>query len=633
MTVKDKPTNSPETDTPAKLSAEDELRDIYSEQDGAMPDLTKLEKKQSSGFRRFLISTLVVLVALSGIAWTGFFIWTQDFFQSNNILITGIEGPTEVQSGEEVSFTVRYQNEGQSPLANLEMKLNFPPGFELINSLPKPNTDDFTWLIGNLTPGSDGAITLNGIFRSEVPNTQTLQTMFTYRPANVSSDFQSIETLSVEINNSVLELAITGPAKALAGDEVTYAIDVQNTGLNQVKDIQILAIIPDDFILTSSDPAPSSPDLAQWYIETLEPNEQKSITVIGSYTSGAAGEQTLTAEVALLEDNNIVLTQNQANTLTDVLGGTIVFHLIIDGGTDSITADHGENLLVSIDYANNGNETIENLVFTLDIEPKDSKELPIKWDSSDLEPETIEGEESLIQIRQGNTLTWDSSIIPDFAALYPNTEGVIDFMLPIFDKIDPTTTADQFTFELTAHLSKVGSITSPRTIEATPLVVSINSDLQTGAEVLYYDVEGVALGNGELPPKVDQTTTFRIFWFLTNSLHALEDVRLSTNLPPDVSWIDQTQIDIGTLEYNDITRLVTWTIDKLPTDIKKAQASFDVAITPDKNDVGAFVKLTNATSVNALDTITRDNLAGALDILTTEMPTDEHATGQGVVIE
>ncbi|MBU1705538.1 DUF11 domain-containing protein [Patescibacteria group bacterium] len=633
MSPESKPNHAPDPAAAPKLSTEDELRNIYSEQDGQLPDLTKLDKQTGSGFRRFLLSALAVLIVLSGIAWAGFFVWTKGFFQSNDILIASIEGPTQVESGEKVTFTIRYQNTGQNPLANLDLKLNLPLGFELTESVPEPNSDDLTWLLGSLTPGSDGAISVSGVFRSEVPNTQTFQALFTYRPANVSSDFQSIETLSIEINNSVLELAITGPAKALAGDEVTYAIDVQNTGSSPVKDIRISALIPPDFIFASSEPAPSAPDLAQWHIESLEPNEQRSVTLIGSYTSSAAGEQTLSAEVALLEENNVVLTQKQTETLTDVLGGTIMFHLIIDGGTQSLAADPGKNLLVSIDYANNGNETIEDLILTLELEPAEGKQLPINWEASNLEPKVIEGEAARPAIRQGNTLTWDSSIIPGFASLAPNSEGVIDFIMPIFESIDPAAAADSFTYKLTAHLSKVGSIVSPRTIESTPLTVSINSDLRGGAEVRYFDDAGQPLGSGELPPKVDQTTTFRVFWFLENSLHALEDVRLTTNLPPDVAWTGGTHTDIGTLEYNNTTRLVTWKIDKLPTDVKEAQAYFDVAITPDENDVGAFVKLTNATSIDALDTKTRDNLASALDILTTEMPTDETARGQGVVIE
>ena len=108
---------------------------------------------------------------------------------------------------------------------------------------------------------------------------------------------------------------------------------------------------------------------------------------------------------------------------------------------------------------------------------------------------------------------------------------------------------------------------------------------------------------------------------------------MSTNLPPDVAWTGASNTDIGEFEFNNTTRLVTWTIDKLPREITEAVASFDVAITPDENDLGAFFKLTNATSLDAEDVVTNDHLSQALDIVTTELPTDEFASGKGVVLE
>jgi hypothetical protein len=77
--------------------------------------------------------------------------------------------------------------------------------------------------------------------------------------------------------------------------------------------------------------------------------------------------------------------------------------------------------------------------------------------------------------------------------------------------------------------------------------------------------------------------------------------------------------------------VITWHIDKFPTTLPGAEATFDVAVTPDAKDVGSFYKLTNAIAVEATDTFTKDQVSDGIDILTTELPEDSGAAGKGVV--
>ena len=107
---------------------------------------------------------------------------------------------------------------------------------------------------------------------------------------------------------------------------------------------------------------------------------------------------------------------------------------------------------------------------------------------------------------------------------------------------------------------------------------------------------------------------------------------MSTTIPQDVTWLDNTDTDIGTISFNATTRLVTWTISKMPVEVAHAGAWFDVAINPDEDDVGRFVKLTNTTSFEAKDTVTNESLSKSLSELTTELPEDDFAAGEGVVV-
>jgi len=601
----------------------EELRAIYAGHDGEIPDMTKLEKREGSRLTRLLIRLIILLGILSAIAWVGFFVWSRGGIGPERPLETSADAPESVLSGQETFYTFRYENGGNSPIASLQAKLTLPADFTLTSANPPP-TDEaaLTWTLGSLSRGSDGAITVGGIFRSEVPSTQTIQTLFTYRPGNFSSDFQDIATTRVDIEDSVLDATLSGPEKALPGDEVTYVVNVQNSGTLETTGVFVAAVLPDGFAITSADPPADESGTSAWTFDAFSPGELKAITINGRYTATVEGEQTMKARVSLLNEQKTEFLQTEAEAKTDVLGGAVAFGLMVNGSPSGQTADPGDTLRISVDYANNGNETVRGLAFALALSG-DGDALPIDWTRASLSGAT----------RSGNTLTWDGTAVPSFAEFSPSVSGVIDLSLPILTELDVPGMSNALTLSLTATLDQIGAIESPRSVDASPVTVRINSDFRSSAHAEYYTADGESVGTGPLPPAVGQTTAYRIVWRIANTFHPLENVRMTTNLPPKVAWTGKTGTEIGTITFDETTRVVTWSIPSLPLSIPGAEATFEVAITPEEIDVGAFYKLTNAIAVEATDAFTDDQVADGIDVLTSELPDDAGAAGKGVVAE
>lgn len=589
-----------------------QLRSLYETVDGHVPDLTTLDQGKHSKTTRFLFKVAGVLAVISVLAWLGFFLFSNGLFQEQETLRLTIDGPEEIQSGEEVSYTFRYENVGTVPVASLTMTLNVPQTFHVYSTVPEPD-QPLEWTIGSLSAGSDGAITLTGVFLAEVPSSQRLQALFHYKPANFSSDFQDIVTQKVEVEDSVIELSFTGPEKALAGDASEYIVNIQNTGLDPVYNLRVTPSFSKDFTIESSEP--SLEEEAYWSIDALEPGELAAITIQGVFTSSASEEQPLLVSVGFVQDD-IVYVQQSEELLTDVLGGTVSFSTIVNGSTENQTAEVGETLRLSIDYTNNNKEISQEMSVNLQLS-SDGGDLPIDWNQANLGGGT----------RVGNEISWEN-----LDALEPETSRVIDVSLPIKNSIT-STEADAFTLSTTLTLNKVGTVTSTRTLETTPITISLNSDLSSTSQARYYSDNGTPIGSGPLPPEVGETTSYRIYWDISNSLHTLEDIQLSATLPQDVTWIDNTDTDIGRIDFNSTTRQVTWTIPKLLSELTHAGAWFEVAINPNTNDVGHFVKLTSSTSLESKDTKTGEILHLSGDEITTELPEDEFAFGNGVVIE
>lgn len=594
-----------------------DLRSIYTSSDGTMPDLTRLSHKHSSKLTSFLIKVIVLLFGLSLVAWSGFFLFNKGLFHTEEALVTKVEGPDTIKSGEPVSYTIRYENGGDVPIASLEMKLNLPNSFHVLSMAPEP-TKEQQWTVGALGNGSDGAVTVSGVFLSEVPSSQRIQALFTYKPANFSSDFQKIETKTIQVNESVVKLTVAGPEKALAGDQITYTLNLQNSGQVDVFNLRVFPVLPPDFTISKTEPAFKDTDTF-WTLDTLKAGELKELSFVGTFTTTATGEQQIGARAGFIKDE-AVLEQTRELLTTDVLGGALSFHLIVDGSDKDQTVAAGKTLRGSIDFANNGVDAAEDIRFTLSVNA-DNGTIPIDFNKALLSDAT----------RTGTTLVWTKDKTSALKKLDPKGSGVIDFSLPVVENLD-SKNADHFTITLSAEIARVGSITTARTIEATPIIISVNSNARVESQARYFTEDGEPVGSGPLPPKVGQTTHTRVYWTLNNSLHALKDIEFSTTLPQDVTFDEKSATDIGEITYNKTTREVRWRTAKLPVDIAKAGAWFDVSFTPKASDVGSFFKLTNPISFVTKDTVTGDELNRSLEQLTTDLSLDAQAKGKGVVI-
>lgn len=593
-----------------------ELKTIYTGSDGAVPDMTRLQQNDTSRFRRALIRIICILFGLSVLAWSGFFLFTKGLFQEKETLQVTIETPPEIRSGEETSLTIRYENVGRVPIAALEAKLNLPASFHLISSLPAP-TQGTQWTIGSLTARSDGSITIKGIFLSEVPSSQRIQALFTYKPANFSSDFQKIVNKTIPLNASALAITMTGPEKALVGDPVQYTINLQHNGKDPVFNIRVFPVFPADFTLQESKPKLNEQQTA-WEIPSLEPGKVLPIVFKGAFTSTASGTLPVKARVGFMSEESF-FEQASADVKTDVLGGAISFHLIVDGSDQSQSVNVGKTMHGSIDYKNPGKEPVEDVVFTLTLESNGS--IPVE-----LEKGTFTEAK-----RTGQVIRWNKETKKTLAKIEPGAEGLMDFSLPLVSNLSGF--ADTFTMKLAVTVGKVGSILTTRTIESTPIVLTLNSNASLSTQARYFSEDGTPLGSGELPPRVGKSTSYRVIWDLTNSLHELTSIQIETTLPQDVTWKDVTSKDIGTISFNSTTRQIRWSIQKLPTEIKEAQATFDLVINPKKQDIGKFMKLTNQTTFQTTDTATKSQITSTGPILTTELPGDEFANAKGTVME
>ncbi|MBU0649104.1 hypothetical protein KJ969_03340 [Patescibacteria group bacterium] len=611
----------------------EKLKEIY-EEGGKIPDMSRLERRR----KRWWLVSIFILLFLSSIAaavYAGWVFWKPWEKPQSQGLNLEILGPTQVVNGEPIIYNIKYQNLDDVPMANLEIQANLPQELVVLELTPEPTKQNNTWSLGSLSPGQDGEIKLKIYFQGEIKNSLNLQALATYRPANFSSDFQEIETLSVFAKESLVDLEASGPSKAIPGEDVEYEVKFKNTSEYEYTDMEIQAVYPDSFIYISSEPAPlgeaQSSDVPQatnrWIFEKFATDTEEIIKIRGNFSSQGQGLQNLTFKVGFNKNNHFNL-QKEKTTQTEVLAGDLVLHLFINGSETNQNINFGENLRFSLTYDNTSGEEMENVELKVHVESDlvDSGEL-VNWDALNL-PDDLPAQVS------GETIVWSKDSLESLEKIEKNAEGVIDFSMPVVSA--PLSSLDgayEINIWAEARVDKIGDMAAGREIQTTPVTFAVNTDLDFQTIGRYFNEDGEALGFGPLPPRVGETTGYHIFWTITNSLHEIQNIRVTTELPQDVAWTGRTDVSAGDLEYNEETRLVTWLINRLPTSIKDITVSFEVSVKPDEDDLGTFVNLTTQNNIEAQDQKTGDTLLLSREPILTDLPFDDLAKGKGVVVE
>lgn len=586
---------------------EEGLQAIYGDD---RSDLHTVER-DGSKLTRLLTRLVLALALLAVLAFGGFFIYTTYFAQTtaSKPLVMSVEAPAEVKSGEKTQIVVHYANPSRVPLASLELDVNLPAAFALSMAQPEP-TDavELIWNIGSLGAHSDGKLVLEGVWLSSVPATTNIQALAAYRPGNFNSNFSDIATATVNTLSSVLTLEVKGPETAVPGQALTYTATVKNTGLQTIVNPQVTLKLPDGFLLSSSTPELEAGADATWTVDSLIPEGTGEVTWVGAFASDVSDVQQFGVTVSVPEEDRQL---QQANTLwfTDVAGSDLQATLVINGNSDKATTELGGTLRLSVRLENAGDKQIDAASFVLDFKPDTG--VPLIWKSAAL---------------AGGKLTtagiaFDATTI---GAIKPGEKKTFNLSFPVKDTL-ATTDVDEW--NVTAFVTNGDS-----KVQTPPFPITMKTTVDLSATARFYSESGAPIGDGPLPPKVGEATTYRVFWKLDKAVHDLEGLVVSATLPPDVTWADRVLSSTGNIQFDATAQTVRWEISALPAN-ETATAEFTVKLIPGDEDVATFVKLLSGSVLSATDATTDSLVEAEAEAFTTEIPTDTFAAGKGTVID
>lgn len=614
-----------------KKTIEKELIEIYKEQNGEMPDMTKIYHKKRSRTKTILIGLTVFFAFIAVLSWAGFFFFSQGQSFSGEKISLEITAPQTAAGGEQIEYIIKYENNENVPLGQAGVEVRLPENFFVVETEPLALSGKNFWEIGSLAPGRSGEIKIRGKFYGDLNTFLTLQAILIYKPADFNSEFQKVATAVTKIDHSVAEIEISGPDRILAQSEATFKIKYKNAGESSLQNIKVVVLAPVDFSFKQTE---NEKELTSWNFPELEAGGEGEIEFIGSFGEAVEGEREFQAQIGFLIGDNFFL-QKETIFKTNVIKGSLLLTLIVNGDSKDRNVNFGDVLNYSIIYQNKDKVELRDLEIKMVIESTSRNNKTI-LDWANLKDDAdgvIMGTQISPELRQG-TITWSKRQISELARLAPGSEGIINFQIKLkpFSDIENWDVKD---FEIKSlakvKIGKIGDEVIQEEAESNPIIFKVNTNLVLETQARYFNDDNIAVGSGPLPPTVGEATAYRIFWKVKNSLHEVENLRVSALLPENIVWSNKFEIEAGEIKFDKATREVVWTLNRMPVNVQSLGVNFEVIVTPIEADKGKLLILLSNISLEAKDKSTGGVIRKTENELTSNLDGDPMAEGKGIV--
>ncbi|MBI2436443.1 MAG: hypothetical protein HYV41_01705 [Candidatus Magasanikbacteria bacterium] len=569
------------------------LIEIYENGDGSMPDMQKFEKRTRSKVLRAFFVLLFALLFFAVVAWLGFFVIVpQSDFNEEDVILT-ISGDEEISYGAEVSYRIRYRNAQNIALDDANLEVRYPKGFVFVTSSIATTTDNNdAWKLGTVDPQGSGYMDITGRMYGDISDAQSFRVFLNYIPANFSSQFQKVAHVALTITEAPLLLDVEIPSEVVAGAETKVLIHISPQEGEALSHIQV-SCESEMFSITHISGSGSDENKnCRWTLDQV--TQKQEFQVSGSFLEDIdAGEKQIFRVVVSgwqsAEKSGEPYTLTHFEKEVMLSKAQILFNVVVNGGTGTMTVEPGENLNMSAMIKNSGDMVMHNAALRVVIEaPSYTNRSMLNWGKLDVIGDAdIFGKQLSDTVRQGE-LVFDKRYIAGLAQIMPGEEVGIDIVLPIKNGLE-TTLANykSSAIRVYAELKYTGSDTA-QILNSNEVNLAIVSDLDIDVtDAISQDVEGNAV----------HTVT----WLVSNSFHDLKNLVLEADVYGDIS-IDRKDIVVpaGELEYDDQQKKIIWKIDTMPTSIDVLAMHIPIVI---KTDNPSQKNLTSKVTIKAHDVV------------------------------
>lgn len=582
-----------------------------------------------------------------------FFIFQTKKGPEQGMVALEIVTPAEVSVGENFSTTIIITNQEKFVLKNIELEIFFPDDFYLELAEPacaKISIRGCLWRWSEILKDEEDEVRIWGKIFSQVGEKKIIKTVLNFQLAGFSSQFKKEAFKEIVIQPYPLEISLSGTKELMIGEEGEYRISVKNQKKETVK-IKVVTWSTSDFNYTLLNPETEKDDYSDnfqltkksWLFD-LSSYQQRNFDFKGFFSQEEEKEKFLKIKVFLVSPAQKEFLQTEQEFPISLTKIGLALGLRINNSFEkNQIGEIGDNLNFQLNYKNIGREKIFNPLIKFKISQSDFFDLA-KISSHRFwfwlnGQKSLQGNQWKMEtIGQEKYLIWNKDQIPALEVLEPTEEGEINFSLKIkpFEEIihlKPNRIILNFSWFLEANVFRQQIIVVK--VASEEINYQIKTKVRLASEARYFDEQGLIIGQGPLPPKVGETTTYVLFLRLTNTFNELKNIKITAILPEKINWVGEEKKSHGFISFDYFSKKIIWQIDSLSpymgSPYSFVEASFKISLTPTEEDRGKILTLIEKTFLDADDSLTGAKISTELPSIDANLETDFWVKGRGRV--
>jgi len=513
-----------------------------------------------------------------------------------------IIGPEKVDSSQLVTYKIKYKNDNRVDLKNAEILLNYqenlqPEGNDNWQIL---NSSNSKIGIAKIKSHSEGEAEFKARIYAPEDYQVFLKLSLIYTPANFNSQFKQEKQLSIIVKSSPILLDVMAPLQAASGNYIEYLIDYKNTSLRNFSDLRLKVEYPEGFAYQSAEPSPSEGNNF-WYIGNLNENQFGKIKIFGNIEGPKDYSKILKVYVGSMDDDSgKFLVYSERIKSTKIVSSPLSIYQKVNN-LISPNINEGEGLNYEVNFSNNGDQGIRNAIVTVEISSPylDFPDIKVIGGYYD-------GNKGII--------TWKAVDVPQLANLQPGQGGNVKFSISVKRNIKIGSYQDK-NFSIIS-VAKIDSPDIPTPFGANKIISSNRTEVKINSAVIFeskylYDDPNIA-NSGSNPPVLGQETTYTIHYLITNTYNEISGVKITSSLPTGIRWTGKVFPETENISFNERTNSLAWDAGNLKNAVgiiePKKEVSFQVAVTPQINQIGAKIILSNKAFLKAKDKFTNQDI-------------------------
>lgn len=235
---------------------------------------------------------------------------------TDSILGLDVNVADHARTEDELQYVLTLKNNSTLPLINAKAVITFPSGFDPKSSDPVATQSNQTWIFPQINPGDSQVVKIKGDVTAD--NGASLEFVLQAGLQEPDGNFtvEAEDHHTVTVLNPDLNLTMTAPTSAQAGDKLAYAITITNPAQVDLKNIVLKLAFTADAV--------NSSDVTLDTIKELKAGDNKTITYTAVVNSPLPTDLTtihakLSVDSAAIADTDVTF-DTTAETDTAVQG-------------------------------------------------------------------------------------------------------------------------------------------------------------------------------------------------------------------------------------------------------------------------------------------------------------------------